>query len=149
MTKAGYIPYVLYMTSLEAFLDLIDRYCSSVKLAEATVSSRLFNDGKRVANLRCGSDIGIRRLHQALEWLSDHWPVDLDWPDSIYRPRPIAEKCSLFCDGEALSTPLDGASKTNIETPGLLTSGEAGMQGRSSKPCIPVPVNGEGMNGSI
>jgi hypothetical protein len=139
------------MTSLEAFLDLIDRYCCSVKLAEATVSSRLFNDGKRVASLRAGSDIGIRRLHQALQWLSEHWPTDLDWPDSINRPisGSIADKCSSLCDSEALLVPHGNVSQTNTEIPDMLTSGEAGMQGRSSQPCIPVPINGEGMNGSI
>jgi hypothetical protein len=32
------------------------------------------------------------RLEAALQWLSDNWPSDLDWPDHIERPAPTEEK---------------------------------------------------------
>jgi hypothetical protein len=47
----------------------------------------LFNDGKRIGLLRRGGDIGSRRLQEALQWLSDHWPAGAEWPSDI--PRPV------------------------------------------------------------
>ena len=34
--------------------------------------------------------VTIRRAERALQWLSDHWPADLDWPSGIPRPDPSA-----------------------------------------------------------
>ncbi|MDP8249599.1 hypothetical protein [Pseudochrobactrum saccharolyticum] len=86
LTNAGHIPYLFDMNTVDAFLSLIDEYCASVKLAEATVSSRLFNDGKRIASIRAGSDIGVRRLNAAIWWLSEHWPPETNWPSELPRP---------------------------------------------------------------
>lgn len=75
------------MNTIDAFLALVDRYGAFAGVAEATVSSRLFNDGKRIASIRRGSDVGVRRLLVALEWLSDHWPDDAEWPELVPRPQ--------------------------------------------------------------
>ena len=98
LTSAGYIPYLILMNTVDAFLILVDTFSSSVKLAEATVSSRLFNDGKRISGIRGGSDIGVRRLQVAISWLSDHWPEGVIWPDYIPRPK---------CDGISPVKSLD------------------------------------------
>ena len=75
------------MFTLNALLTLVDGYCEATGLAEATLSSRLFNDGKRLTEVRHGADIGIRRLERALVWLSRHWPVGAEWPNDV--PRPV------------------------------------------------------------
>jgi len=58
-------------------------------MAEATLSSRVFFDGKRIAGIRHGSDIGVRRLTRALHWFADNWPDETPWPEAV--ERPIAE----------------------------------------------------------
>lgn len=78
------------MDMVAQFLKLVDAYASATDLAESTVSSRLFNDGKRIGNLRDKSgDIGILKIRDAIAWLSAHWPADVAWPPEIPRPpRP-------------------------------------------------------------
>lgn len=55
------------------------------------MSSRVFNDGKRIVDIRDGSDVGVRRLARAMAWFSAHWPADLAWPAAIARPLPIPQ----------------------------------------------------------
>jgi hypothetical protein len=76
------------MDAIAQLLRLAERYCAATGLAEATVSSRCFTDGKRLAALRGGSEIGARRLGRALEWFSANWPDGADWPGDIPRPEP-------------------------------------------------------------
>jgi len=99
------------MNSVDAFLALIDIYRTSTGLAEATVSSRLFNDGKRIASIRDGSDIGVRRLSTAMNWISDNWPPDANWPDHIQRPH--SPEPSPSDEARALSLSQFGAPASN------------------------------------
>jgi hypothetical protein len=74
------------MNQIGQFLHLVDVFCDG-RLAEATLSTRIFNDGKRIAALRAGGDIGTRPLARAIDWLSLHWPEGEEWPSDI--PRPV------------------------------------------------------------
>ncbi len=74
------------MLTIAAFFSVADKYSEASRLAEATLSSKIFNDGKRLAAIRNGSDVGVRRLEAATLWLSNHWPENLDWPDNVPRP---------------------------------------------------------------
>ena len=38
--------------------------------------------------LRRGHTITLRRVARVLQWFSDHWPADLEWPSDIPRPMP-------------------------------------------------------------
>ena len=79
------------MTDIPTFLTLVDRFCAAQGIAEATLSTRLLNAGGRLAALRDGqTDIGVKRLARAVQWLSDHWPEGAEWPVSIPRPAPAA-----------------------------------------------------------
>jgi hypothetical protein len=71
-----------------AFMKVIDGYCAAAGLAEATVSTRVFNDGKRITEVRAGADIGMRRVEKAIQWFSDNWPENTPWPEGVYRPVP-------------------------------------------------------------
>lgn len=101
------------MNNIDAFLVLVDSYGASAGVAEATVSSRLFNDGKRIASIRRGSDVGVRRLRVALEWLSDHWPEGAAWPCDIPRPFNHIQSPASSSAGEA------GASSPNSDVPAV------------------------------
>ncbi len=76
------------MCSIEHFFELCDRYCAASGITEATLSGRLFNDGKRIRVVRESesSDIGIKKIAAAVQQLSDSWPNGTTWPRHIRRP---------------------------------------------------------------
>lgn len=73
------------MSPIENFLQLVDTYCGLCGIADATLSTRLFNDGKRIAAIRAGGDVGARRLQIAINWFSANWPRDTKWPAGAFR----------------------------------------------------------------
>lgn len=75
------------MLDIASFLRVVEAYCDGAGIAEATLSTRLFADGKRITGIRGGSDIGVMRLATAIRWLSDNWPDGADWPNDIARPQ--------------------------------------------------------------
>lgn len=84
------------MTDIPTFLTLVDRFCAAQGIAEATLSTKLLKAGGRIGALRAGhTDIGVKRLARAVQWLSDHWPQEngkdlADWPHGIPRPPRAA-----------------------------------------------------------
>jgi hypothetical protein len=80
------------MTAIIQLLTLVDAYRAATDLAEATVSSRVFFDGKRIASLRSGGDVGAMRLDRAIQWFSDNWPANAVWPADVPRPAPMPVK---------------------------------------------------------
>ncbi len=78
------------MVNIDEFLNLVGLYRKHTGLAESTVSHRLFNDGKRIEMLRDGRDVGIRKVEDAVQFLSDNWPDAVVWPKKIERPKTSA-----------------------------------------------------------
>jgi hypothetical protein len=76
------------MTNIDQFLRLVDAYSAATGLAQSTISTRLFNDGKRLEMLRDGRDVGIRKVADAVQLISDTWPSESPWPQEIARPEP-------------------------------------------------------------
>ena len=76
------------MDAIASLLRLADVYCVATGLAEATVSTRCLADGKRLAAIRAGADIGARRLSRAMTWFASNWPADASWPDGVPFPAP-------------------------------------------------------------
>lgn len=84
----GNIPYNNnFMNMITKLLNLSYEYCDDKKIVYPTLSSLIFNDGKTLSRLRNGSTITVRNYERAVEWLSDHWPEDKQWPDFIERPN--------------------------------------------------------------
>lgn len=80
------------MTSLvDHLLLVIEAYSKASGFSEATLSTKLFNDGKRVALLRAGADINTRTFTRVMKHLSDHWPENADWPAGVDRPSAGGE----------------------------------------------------------
>jgi hypothetical protein len=75
------------MLGIPHLLSLVDEYRRVREVSDARVSTLVFNDGSRIAQLRDGRDIGTRRLDRAIQWFSDHWPEGADWPAVIVRPE--------------------------------------------------------------
>lgn len=78
------------MTGIEQLLSLARRYAWLEGVPLSTVSSRAFDDGKKLAAIEAGADIQVRRLEGAMQWFSDNWP-DASWPDDVPRPAPSTQ----------------------------------------------------------
>lgn len=79
------------MHSIEQFLQLVSLFCAARGISEARASTLILNGGSRITAIRAGqSDIGIRRLDEAIQYLSSNWPEGAEWPPEIPRPSPPA-----------------------------------------------------------
>lgn len=67
---------------------LAELYAGATELSEATVSDYATGQATTIARLRCGHTITVRRAARIVQWFSDHWPVDLEWPADLSRPDP-------------------------------------------------------------
>ena len=78
--------------TFDKFLELTEIYAKHLGVPLTTVSSRLFNDSKRLDMLRddAGRDVGIRKVEVAVQWLSDNWPKGCAWPKGVIRPARTA-----------------------------------------------------------
>ena len=89
LTGVEDVPYAAAMDSLSHLFALSKAYAASSGLAESTISERVLKGGNRLRDLREDkTDIGIRRLGQAIQWFSDHWPDGAVWPADVPRPGP-------------------------------------------------------------
>lgn len=83
------------MVSFEQFLELADIFAKHTGLTESTLSTRLFNDGKRLKMLREGNrerDVGIIKVENAVRHLWENWPRGAAWPRRIPQPVPQSEQ---------------------------------------------------------
>lgn len=72
-------------------LSVIDAFSAAKGWKDATVSSNVFNDGKKVAQLRAGKTITLTRLNDALNYLDKNWPESAQWPANVHRPNSSSE----------------------------------------------------------
>ena len=77
--------------SIEDFIALVEAYKRATGLAEATISTRVLHDGKRIELIRGGRDVGARRLIEARDWFARNWPENAVWPRRVERPDRTAE----------------------------------------------------------
>lgn len=70
-------------------VKLADAYCSRQGSACSTISTTIFNDGKRIDRLRSGLGITVQCYNEAMRWFAANWPDGAVWPHDV--PRPSAE----------------------------------------------------------
>lgn len=68
-------------------LSVVDVYSAAKGWKDATSSRHIFNDGKKIAQLRSGGTITLTRLNDALRYLARNWPDDAVWPENIEQPK--------------------------------------------------------------
>lgn len=74
------------MYGTEHLLILARAFSAHIGKPLSTVSSRIFDDGKKLDAIAAGGDLYSARLNMAFQWFSDNWPSDLNWPDDVFRP---------------------------------------------------------------
>lgn len=77
------------MTAITQLLKLIDEYQRASGAKDGTVSTHVFNDGKKLAAIRAGGDLSTGRFERVVAHLSAIWPETAVWPDDIERPAPL------------------------------------------------------------
>lgn len=76
------------MSAIDHLLRLSRLYMQAEGIELTTLSSRMFNDGKKLGAIEAGSDIQVRRCERAIRWLAERWPAGTEWPSDILRPAP-------------------------------------------------------------
>lgn len=79
-----------FMSAIDQLLRLTDEYQRATGLTEATVSTHLFNDGKKLSAIKAGGDLSTRRFEGVVAALSARWPEAAVWPAEVPRPAVAA-----------------------------------------------------------
>ena len=69
-------------------VDIAITYAKHRSLTLSTVSTYAANDGKFFVRLSEGAGCTLRKAAMLLQWFSDNWPEDLEWPSDVPRPSP-------------------------------------------------------------
>ena len=75
----------------EDILFIARSYSRAVGVSLSTIGNRALNNGRFFNRLSRGNGCTVRNYNRACQYLSDHWPEDLDWPPDIPRPEPSAD----------------------------------------------------------
>lgn len=68
-------------------LTLMRLYAKRRRVALSTLG-RLMVGSSNFADRLDDGRVFVATIRKAEQWLSDHWPDDLDWPPDIPRPTP-------------------------------------------------------------
>lgn len=80
------------MTDFRTQLALLfHSYAEAKRLSTSTVSRYASGSGAFLHRLDNGATVTMARLQRIVQWFSDHWPEDLDWPADVPRPAPAAD----------------------------------------------------------
>lgn len=75
------------MINIAHLIQIADAYGAATQVEEKTVSSRVFQDSKKLGAIRAGSDITVGRYNAAIRWFDANWPEGFDWPHDVPRPE--------------------------------------------------------------
>jgi len=75
----------------EHILLVGSKFCSTSRLAQATVWAKAARDARFPDRIESGKTFTIRTYDTVMRWFSDHWPEGVEWPADIPRPQVHAE----------------------------------------------------------
>lgn len=73
-------------------IHLIDVMAEATARSPHTLARYAAGSGDFYARLKVGHDITTRRAARVVQWFSDQWPSDLEWPLDVPRPVPKAKE---------------------------------------------------------
>jgi hypothetical protein len=71
---------------------LCDAYANHMSITHWRVSFLVRGDGSFFKRLKDGSTCTLKTFRKSIQWFSDHWPEDLEWPEGIPRPSKSEQK---------------------------------------------------------
>lgn len=69
-----------------SLLALCAAYAAHRNISHWRVSYLARGDGQFFKRLQSGKGCSARTAAEVVQWFSDHWPADLEWPRDIPRP---------------------------------------------------------------
>lgn len=72
-------------------VDLCDAYADHLNITHWRVAFLARGDGSFFKRLKEGRTCTLKTSRMVIQWFSDHYPEDLEWPEEIQRP-PISQK---------------------------------------------------------
>lgn len=83
------------MTLTTTVQKMLEQFTQSTGLTLGAVSSRSLNEGKALRNFMEGRrSMTLGRVDLLLQWLSDNWPKNADWPQPL--PRPLSRSSVML-----------------------------------------------------
>lgn len=67
-------------------IALSDLFGSHAHISHWRVFYRVTGNGQFFNGLRQGRSCTLKTASKVVQWFSDHWPEDLEWPEDIPRP---------------------------------------------------------------
>ena len=90
------------MYAMEDILRLADRYAAARRIATSTLAR--IATGSSTWLDRCATGrVTVRSANAVVQWLSDHWPNELEWPTDIARPRSVSDSVAAALMGRPTS----------------------------------------------
>jgi hypothetical protein len=94
------------MLFTDQLLAVARAYAEAEQVDLSVVSSRVFDDSKKLPAVAAGSaSLTLRRAESALAWFAGHWPAAAVWPAAVPIPSS-ADGASSPC---SLADPAAGA----------------------------------------
>jgi hypothetical protein len=72
--------------------DLVERFCASRRMEEATVGRLCAADGRFFLRLRIGKTFTVKKFDEVVRWFSANWPENADWPEGLERPLVVGRE---------------------------------------------------------
>lgn len=83
------------MSTLRNHLLLVaDAFCEKTGIGRQRLSTLTLGAGHRLETIAGGRDLNTGTFERAMQWLSDNWPPDTDWPAGVARPEPKAAEAA-------------------------------------------------------
>lgn len=60
--------------------------------SEATISNKVSTNARLFKRLRAQKGCNVSTFNNAMNWFSENWPADLEWPADTPRPDPVASE---------------------------------------------------------
>jgi hypothetical protein len=85
VTAASLMPVAEPMNTTD-LLCLAHLLATHTNRSEATLSNLAVGHARLFKRIASGAGCTVRTAERTLQWFSDNWPADLEWPRSIPRP---------------------------------------------------------------
>ena len=112
----------------DQLLTVSEAYAKVVERSEARISTIVYGSGNAISRLRDGADMGSERIHNGLQWFSEHWPNSAPWPTSVPRPGELSVSAVSASDAAA-SAPSERSDPLNrhstLGEPALVIGGQS------------------------
>ena len=113
------------------FLTLAECYARARQIAPSTLSHRARRSSTWLDRCATGN-VTVRSTIGFVQWLSNHWPVGLEWPAGIDRPEPERGSPARACF--APSSCVNGSAASFEVTPQRLQAVAKGREAQAIPP---------------